>query len=82
MSEKKIFAVDRFEGELAVCISDDDDTVVVPAALLEGLLPRDIFAAFLDGEELKDITPMPEERDRRLKEFRARLHALNGRQKN
>lgn len=76
MSEKKIFSVDRFEGELAVCISDSDDVVVVPVASLDGMQPRDIFSAFQDGDVLNDITPMPEERDRRLREFRARLHAL------
>ena len=81
MSEKKIFSVDRFEGELAVCVSDNDDVVIVPVALLDGMQPRDIFSAFQEGEELKDITPMPEERDRRIREFRARLHALKGRKK-
>lgn len=82
MSEKKIFSVDRFEGELAVCVSDNDDVVVVPMASLDGMHPRDIFSAFQDGDELNDITPMPEERDRRLKEIHARLHALKKGNKN
>ena len=76
MTEKKIFAIDRFEGELAVCISDDDEIIIVPVDTLEGLLPRDIFAALVDGDKFKDITPMPEERDRRLSKNRERLQTL------
>ena len=76
MTEKKIFAIDRFEGDKAVCISDNDDVVVVLTDTLGGLMPRDIFAAYVEDGGFKDITPMPEERDRRLDENRARLQAL------
>ena len=76
MTEKKIFAIDRFEGDKAVCISDNDDVLVVPTDTLGGLMPRDIFAAYVEDGGFKDITPMPEERDRRLAENRARLQAL------
>ena len=81
MAEKKIFSIDRFEGNIAVCISDDDDVVNVPVDSLGGLEPNDIFSAYIDGEGLRDIIPMPEERDRRLKEYRERLHALARRSK-
>ena len=81
MTDKKIFSVDRFEGDIAVCISDDDDVVNVPVVSLGGLLPRDVFSAKIEDEGLHDIVPMPEERDRRLSENRARLHALARRSK-
>ena len=81
MSEKKIFSIDRFEGNIAVCISDDDIVVNVSVESLSGLKPNDIFSAYLDGEELHDVVPMPEERDRRLADLRARLHALARRSK-
>ncbi len=81
MTEKKIFSVDRVEGDIAVCISDDDDVVNLPADTLGGLKPNDIFSARIEGEGLVDITPMPEERDRRLAQYRARLHALARRSK-
>lgn len=81
MSETKIFSIDRFEGNIAVCISDDDDVVNVPVDSLGGLEPNDIFSAYIDGEGLRDIIPMPEERDRRLREYRERLHALARRSK-
>ena len=81
MAETKIFSIDRFEGNIAVCISDDDDVVNVPVDSLGGLEPNDIFSAYIDGEGLRDIIPMPEERDRRLKEYRERLHALARRSK-
>jgi hypothetical protein len=76
MMDKKIFSIDRLEGELAVCISDDDDVVVVERALLGDLCVRDIFRARLEGETLFDIEPDQEERDRRLVYNKARLHAL------
>ena len=81
MAKTKIFSIDRFEGNIAVCISDDDDVVNVPVDSLGGLEPNDIFSAYIDGEGLRDIIPMPEERDRRLREYRERLHALARRSK-
>ena len=78
---KKIFSVDRIEGEIAVCISDDDEQVDVPLADLMGMQARDVFSAILEGGKLSAITPMPEERDRRLQSNRERLHRLFGRSK-
>ena len=78
---KKIFSIDRVEGELFVCISDEDETVNVKKELLCGMTVRDVFSAELNDGNLTDITPMPEERDRRLKENRARLQRLIERSK-
>lgn len=79
---KKIFSIDRFEGDIAVCISDDDIQVDVPANVIGGMKVHDVFSAELDGDRLSDITPMPEERDRRLASNRARLQKLLNRNKN
>ena len=73
---KKIFSIDRAEGDLFVCISDDDETVNVKKELLGGMQVRDVFAAVIAGGTLTEITPMPEERDRRLEANRARLKKL------
>ena len=81
MADKKIFVVDRFEESIAVCVSDDDDVVRMPSGALNGLRQNDVFSAIIDGEGLVDITPMPEERDRRQSDIRARLHALARRSK-
>lgn len=78
---KKIFSVDRIEGELAVCISDDDEQVDVPTADLMGMGARDVFSAILKDGTLSEITPMPEERDRRLQSNRERLQRLFERSK-
>ena len=78
---KKIFSLDRIEGELAVCISDDDEQVTVTYSSLGTLKVRDVFSAEVDGDKLINITPMPEERDRRLEANRSRLHALAKRTK-
>lgn len=78
---KKIFSFDRLEGEIAVCISDDDIKVDVPVSLLGGMKVHDVFSAEFDGDKLSDIIPMPEERDRRLKANYERLHRLANRNK-
>ena len=79
---KIIFSIDRIEGEVAVCISDDDRTFHVPTDSLCGMGVRDVFSARVEGESLLDVTPEPEERDRRIKANRERLHALARRSKN
>jgi hypothetical protein len=73
---KKIFSIDRAEGDLFVCISDDDETVNVKKELLGDMQVRDVFSAELLDGRLTEITPMPEERDRRLEANRARLKKL------
>ena len=79
--EKKIFSLDRFEGNTAVCISDDDDVIDVPCDSLPALHAQDVFSARIENGTLVDIIPMPEERDRRIKEYRDRLHELARRSK-
>lgn len=78
---KKVFSIDRAEGELFVCVSDDDETVNIKKELLEGMQVRDVFSANLESGTLTDVTPMPEERDRRLEANRARLQRLIERSK-
>ena len=78
---KKIFSIDRIEGELAVCISDDDDNVEVPLTQLCGMGVRDVFSATLSDKSISDVEPMPEERDKRLFRNRKRLHDLTARSK-
>lgn len=73
---KKIFSVDRIEGDIAVCISDDEIIIDVPVSTLGDVRVHDIFSAELDGDRLSEIVLMPEERDRRLKTNRDRLHRL------
>ena len=76
---KKIFSFDRLEGDIAVCISDDDIKIDVPVSALGEMKVHDVFSAELDGEKLFDIVPLPEERDRRLKSNRERLRRLANR---
>ena len=78
---KTVFSIDRIEGQIAVCISDDDLTLYVPTSLLGDMRVRDVFCAKVVGETLTDVVPMPEERDRRIAVNRARLHALARRNK-
>ncbi len=78
---KKTFSIDRIEGELAVCISDDGEKVVVDVKELGGMAVRDIFHAELSGGVLANITADTEERDLRLARNHARLHAFARRNK-
>ena len=80
--DKKICSLDRLEGDLAVCISDDDDVVVVPISRLGGLRAGDVFRARLEDDTLAEIEPDEAEREHRLAENRERLHALARKTKN
>ena len=77
----KIFSVDRIEGDIAVCISDDDIKLDVEKETLGGMTVNDVFSAEYDGESICNIVPMPDERDRRLKANRERLQRLFNRSK-
>lgn len=73
---KKIFAIDRIEGIYAVCISDDGQQLDVPCDKLSGLSVNDVFCAEVCENELSDIIPMPDERDRRRARNKERLRAI------
>lgn len=79
---KEIFSVDRLEGDIAVCISDSGEVIEVSLASLGGMTANDIFSAELCGNALRDIVPMPDERDRRIQKNRERLRALAMRSEN
>ncbi len=79
---KTIFSIDRFEGSIAVCVSDDDLQWEIPREDLGSLAVHDVFSAEITEEgHLANVTPMPEERDRRLASNKARLQALLNRSK-
>lgn len=79
---KKLFSLDRFEGDIAVCISDDDEKFDMPRDALGKMRQHDVFSAEIDGDTLINIIPEPDERDRRLAENKARLNRLFGRGRN
>ena len=76
-----VFSVDRIEGDIAVCISDEDHQVDLPLESLSGLGLHDVFSAEYKSVQLTDIVPMPEEKERRLKSNRDRLKKLLERSK-
>ena len=63
---RKIYSVDRFEGDFAVAVCDDGTTLEIKREALGTLLERDVFSAMEECGELSDIIPMPEEREKRL----------------
>ena len=79
---KKIFSIDRLEGRLAVCIADDGECIITPIDSLAGMKARDVFSAETDGETLSDIIPLPDERDKRLREGHEMLQRLLNKNKN
>ena len=76
---KKIFSVDRFEGEYAIVVCDDGGVLEIKKEVISGLSERDVFSADLVNGELLDIVPMPEERDKRILEARRRLDRFKSR---
>lgn len=81
-----IFTIDRFEGDFAVCLADENDKGIykldVPSALVSELGEGDVFSAEVIGKELREITPCPEETAKRRAAARSRLRALLEKQKN
>lgn len=73
---RKIFSIDRIEGNLAVCISDDEEQIVIPTNALSSFSVHDVFSAEVNGKKLENIIPMPEERDRRIAANKERIRKI------
>lgn len=83
------FCLDRFEGNMAVCLCEDENPPQSQyilsladhpalAALPAGML---FEATLVDDEHLTDIVSKPQETEDRLARATARLHALAARTK-
>ena len=80
---KKIYSEDRFEGDLAVLVCDDETVLNVSkdTVLNFDLREGDVFSAKEINGDLCDIMPMPEERQKREAVARKRLERLLSRKK-
>ncbi len=78
---KKIFSVDRFEGEYAVVICDDGGVLEINKSVVSGLAEGDIFSACEEDGELSEIIPLPEETEKRRAQARRRLDRFKARSK-
>ena len=76
---KKIFSVDRFEGEYAIVVCDDGGVLEIKREVISGLSERDVFSSDVVDGELLNIVPMPEEREKRILEARRRLDRFKSR---
>lgn len=70
---KKIFSLDRFEGEYAIAVCDDGEVIEIKREAVSFLAERDVFSASVENGELWDILPLPEEKERRLASARREL---------
>lgn len=73
---KKIYAIDRIEGNIAVVVCDDEGVLEIDRRTLSGMSEGDVFSAEEMDGKLISVTPMPEEKERRQREARARLDKL------
>ena len=78
---KKIFSVDRFEGEYAIVVCDDGGVLEIKKEVILGLSERDVFSSDVVDGELLNIVPMPEEREKRTLDARRRLDRFKSRSK-
>lgn len=78
----KIYVIDRIEEGIATVVCDDGDVFNVPQNILLGMRARDVFSACYTDGELTEITPMPEETQRRIKEARSLLNKLKSKKQN
>ena len=83
------FCLDRFEGDFAVCLCEDEGGRREPyafslaqnpalAELAEGML---FEANLTDDEHVSGVVAKPQETDEKLARMTARLHALAARKK-
>ncbi len=76
---KKIYSVDRIEGNIAVVICDDGKIIQTERENIGLLCEKDVFSATEKDGIFFELTPVPEERDRRLKAAKERLERLKNR---
>ena len=79
---KTKLTLDRFEGELGVCIDECGNKYDLPKSLLKGLSESDIFLATREGNSFSEIEPLREETERKTAEIKDRLHRLFNKNKN
>ena len=70
---KKIFSVDRFEGEYAVVVGDDGEALSIERKAIPELSENDVFSAEYNGESLSDVALVKGEKERRLEAAKNRL---------
>ncbi len=73
---KKIFSVDRIEGEMIVCVGDDGEVISIQRGEGAALSECDVFSCRVENGRIYDIEPMPDERRIRAEKNRRRLFEL------
>ena len=76
MKNELLLVVDRFEGDFAVCVDDDENVFNLDKTALSGLTEGDCFLAERDGDKLCFVRALPDETARRKAEAAAMLAAL------
>lgn len=76
MENELLLVVDRFEGDFAVCVDDDENVFDLDKTALSGLNEGDCFLAARDGDKLCFVKALPDETARRKAEAAAMLAAL------
>lgn len=76
MKTNKIFSLDRYEGDLAVCLDEQNNSFDFPKDLI-GLEPGSLFSADLDDDgTLSNILFLEEKTAEVKKQNKSRLTAL------
>jgi hypothetical protein len=78
MKNEKLLVIDRFEGDVAVCLDDEERAFDLPRTAVADLGEGECFRAAVEGERVEFIKAMPEETARRRAEAEAMLASLFG----
>lgn len=70
----KIYSVDKIYEGIATVVGDDESVFNIPENILCGMRERDVFSAVENDGRLEEITPMPEETQRRMEYARSMLN--------
>lgn len=78
----KIYSVDKIDEGIATVVCDDGGVFNIPAEILSGMTERDVFSAVEVNGNFAEITPMPEEKERRIKKARSLLDKFKNKKQN
>lgn len=68
--------LDRFEGDIGVCLDDDGKKILIPRETLVGVCESDIFTIEFDGESYFSPVVLREETEQKKTEISKRMKKL------
>lgn len=68
--------LDRFEGDVAVCLDDDSNKYHISSAILDDICEGDIFKVEFDGESFSCPVALKDETEQKKSDISKRMKKL------